>query len=277
MQGTNSSLSISLSPIRRSSNWNSGAKHEAGYDAFMTGCIFAQACNHLGIDFKLEQPSLNLTHEEKLQKHINLLYLSWINGDIIDLRTGKRIPDSSSSNNLKCRYPKILFPNIVLLWGFPSKLKAKDIQECLSKVFGPASVTSVYHLDATAVFVQFSKAELVTDFLELKATLERNNDPISVLHPLSKILEGGSTGAANYEVYKEICSSPISEVLFADQAEAVGIKWKTKLLEPSVEVETQGDETSVQENGVNRKPDSPEESEIPSNNEVIDSLYTAKA
>ncbi|KAM7499006.1 hypothetical protein LguiA_023420 [Lonicera macranthoides] len=261
----------------RSSNWNSGAKHEAGYDAFMTGCIFAQACNHLGIDFKLEQPSLNLAHEEKLEKHINLLYLSWINGDIIDLRTGKRIPDSSSSNNLKCRYPKILFPNIVLLWGFPPKLKAKEIQECLSKVFGPASVTSIYHLDTTAVFVQFSKAELVADFLELKATLERNNNPISVFHPLSKILEGGSTCAANYEVYKEICGSPISEVLFADQAEAVGIKWRTKLLEPSVEVETQGDETSVLENGVNRKPDSPEESEIPSNNEVIDSLYTAEA
>ncbi|KAA8527072.1 hypothetical protein F0562_008699 [Nyssa sinensis] len=71
----------------RSSNWNSGAKHEAGYDAFMTGCVFAQACSHLGIDFKLHSPSANLAHDEKLQKHINLLYLSWINGDIIDLRT----------------------------------------------------------------------------------------------------------------------------------------------------------------------------------------------
>ncbi|MCD7456027.1 hypothetical protein HAX54_030500 [Datura stramonium] len=36
---------------KRSSNWNSGAKHEAGYDAFMTGCIFAQACNHPERDF----------------------------------------------------------------------------------------------------------------------------------------------------------------------------------------------------------------------------------
>ncbi|KAI3736373.1 hypothetical protein L6452_15912 [Arctium lappa] len=61
----------------RSSNWNSGAKHEAGYDAFMTGCIFAQACNHLDIDFS-SHPIL--MEEEKLQKYINLLYLSWSSG-----------------------------------------------------------------------------------------------------------------------------------------------------------------------------------------------------
>ncbi|KFK23634.1 hypothetical protein AALP_AAs72529U000100, partial [Arabis alpina] len=32
---------------RRCSNCNAGGKHEGGYDAFMTGCIFTQACNHL--------------------------------------------------------------------------------------------------------------------------------------------------------------------------------------------------------------------------------------
>ncbi|KAF3526116.1 hypothetical protein F2Q69_00048167 [Brassica cretica] len=32
----------------RCSNWNTGGKHEAGYDAFVTGCGFAQACSHLG-------------------------------------------------------------------------------------------------------------------------------------------------------------------------------------------------------------------------------------
>ena len=85
-------------------------------------------------------------------------------------------------------------------------------------------------MDETAVFVQFSKPELVSDFLELKETLERNNDPISVLHPFSKLLEGGCTCAASYEIYKEISSSPVSKILFSDQAEAIGIKWKTKLL-----------------------------------------------
>ncbi|XP_058218981.1 poly(A)-specific ribonuclease PARN isoform X2 [Rhododendron vialii] len=249
----------------RSLNWNSGAKHEAGYDAFMTGCVFAQACSHLGYDFKLYSPSTNLANDEKLQKHINLLYLSWINGDIIDLRTGKRTAESAYSNNLKIRYPRIVFQNIALIWGFLPKIKAREIRECITKVFGLNSVSSVYHLDETAVFVQFSKAELVTDFLQLKETLERNNDPISVLHPLSKLLEGRNTHAATYESYKRICGSPISEVLFADQAEAMRIKWKTESLESNREVETQ-------ENEMATFPNTSDRSESGKINRIIDNL-----
>lgn len=238
----------------RSSNWNSGAKHEAGYDAFMTGCVFAQACSHLGIDFQNRTPSTNLGLEEKLQEHLNILYLSWINGDIVDLRTGKQTL-VSAGRNVKTRYPKILFSNIVLLWGFPSKLKAFEIKECITKVFGPSSVTCTYHLDETAVFIQFSKAELVSDFLELKANLESNDGPISVLHPLSTLLNGGCTRAASYEVYKEICESSISKLLFADQAAAIGIKWKTKLLEPNLEETPEGC-PSGKEHGQQKAPNS---------------------
>ncbi|TKY45589.1 Poly(A)-specific ribonuclease PARN [Spatholobus suberectus] len=211
----------------RSSNWNPGGTHEAGYDAFMTGCIFAQLCSDLGIDFKLHESSKQLALNEKLQKYVNHLYLSWMHGDIIDLSTGNKVADSSPSYGLKKRYRKILFENIVIIWGFPSKLKANEVRECISKVFGPASVVSVFHLDATAVFVQFSKTELVS-FLSVKDTLERGDGAILVLHPLAKLLEGGNTCAANYDTY--ICGSPLSEV-FADQAKAVGIKWKTKLTE----------------------------------------------
>lgn len=213
----------------RSSNWNSGAKHEAGYDAFMTGCIFAQACNHIDINFSSQSM---LMKEEKLQNYINLLYLSWTSGDIVDLKTGQSTTESSAFNNFKIQQPKILFPNIALIWGFSPKLKAKQIKESLCKVFGLASVTSVYHLDKSAVFVQFSKPELVSDFLELKSKIEKKkNDAIYVLHPLSELLEGGCTRASCYDVYKEICRSPISKVLFADQAEAVCLNRNTKLLE----------------------------------------------
>ncbi|KAK9268496.1 hypothetical protein L1049_000248 [Liquidambar formosana] len=258
----------------RSSNWNSGAKHEAGYDAFMTGCVFAQACNHLGINFKTHSPSRNLVSNEKLQKHVNHLYLSWTNGDIIDLTTGKKTAESLGSVNHKKRYPNILFSNIVLVWGFPSTLKAREIRELISKVFGPNSVTSIYHLDDTAVFVQFNNAELVSKFLVLKETLDRNNDPISVLHPLSKLLEGGNTRAASYEIYKEICSSPISKVLFADQAEAIGYKWKTKLIEPKEEGETQGNKCFSKENGqLNTVSDSADKSDTGERNDETDLSY----
>lgn len=235
----------------RSSSWISGVKHEAGYDAFMTGCVFAQACNLLGIDFKLYSPSENLACNERLQKHANLLYLSWINGDIIDLSTGHRTAESLRCRDLKKSQTGILFENIVLIWGFPSKLKTSVIKDRISKVFGPTSVTSICRLDETAVLVQFSKLKLVADFLVVKETLERSNDAFSVLHPLSTILEGGNTCAASYETYKDICSSPISKLLFADQAEAVGIRWKTKLVERTEELETEEQDNFHEENAAN--------------------------
>ncbi|KAL8505419.1 hypothetical protein ACS0TY_016596 [Phlomoides rotata] len=206
---------------QRFSNWNSGAKHEAGYDAFMTGCVFSQACLSLGIDFNSQ--ALNLLHSEKLHKFINHLYLSWVNGDIIDLNTGKIDGEFSGSTIVKRRRAKPVFSDMVLLWGLPEKLKAEHIRECLRKAFGVNSVANFYRLDETAVFVHFSKAELVSEFLDWKDRLEREKDPISVLHPLSKILEGGCVGAARYEMYKEVCSSSVSEVMFSDQVEAVGI------------------------------------------------------
>ncbi|KAL3614703.1 hypothetical protein CASFOL_041460 [Castilleja foliolosa] len=213
---------------QRFSNWNSGSKHEAGYDAFMTGCVFSEACLHLGIDFNSHTPSINFPQNEKLQKYINYLYLSWVNGDLIDLRTGKSTAESLGSIT-SVKRKKFVFSNMILLWGLPAKLKAKDIRDCFCKVFGASSVTSIYHLDDTAAFVQFSKFELVSEFLELKDKLERDNDPISVLHPLSKILETGRARAAGYEIYKEICGSPVSEIMFADQAEAVSAVEKQEI------------------------------------------------
>ncbi|GAB2230413.1 hypothetical protein Droror1_Dr00014678 [Drosera rotundifolia] len=228
----------------RSSNWNSGDKHEAGYDAFMTGCVFAQACSHLVVDFQTHSPPSEVAENEKLRGYANLLYLSWSSGDIINLTTGAAHTGFLTLNTHKKQFFKILHDNIVLIWGLQSNLKANQIKECICKVFGFVSVTSVYHLDPSAVFVQFTKTEYVSNFLELKERLETGDDAISVLHPFSKLLEGGNTCAAGYEVYKEICSSPISKVLFADQAEAVGIKWKTRLIEQKKQVESKDAERS---------------------------------
>ncbi|KAL0320889.1 UNVERIFIED_CONTAM: Poly(A)-specific ribonuclease PARN [Sesamum radiatum] len=276
---------------QRFSNWNSGAKHEAGYDAFMTGCVFSQACVHLGIDFSSHAAAVDLLQNEKLQKYINHLYLSWVNGDIIDMKTGKGAAESLGSTSVKRQRPKIVFSNMILLWGLPSKLRAKDIKDCFCQVFGRGSITSIYHLDETAAFVQFSKAELVSDFLILKDTLGRDNDPISVLHPLSRIFKSGCVRAASYETYKEICSSPVAELLFADQAKAVGINWNTRLVEQANGSENQDDQTCEKEHKINTIPvGQDQEKTIPGTSvsdtqsschfptdELVDSFYPSEA
>ncbi|KAK9144950.1 hypothetical protein Sjap_004853 [Stephania japonica] len=213
-----------------SSDWNSGAKHEAGYDAIMTGCVFAQVCSHLGVDFK-SSPSEGLIQNEKLQKYLNYVYISGRDGAIIDLGTGKEFPEPFDLYDRLRQRNKVVFQNIVVLWGFHSNFKPKDMKECLTKVFGLGSVTSVYYLDETAAFVQFSKEKFVSDFLTVKESLEKANDVISVVHPLAKLLEGGKTRAAPYEAYKEICSSSASQILFAEQAETVNRRQKIREVE----------------------------------------------
>ncbi|CAN6239776.1 unnamed protein product [Urochloa humidicola] len=192
----------SLSPVRievggdktTSSCFISGAKHEAGYDAYMTGCVFAQLCTYLDIKFEQLSPQDNLATNNKLQKHINLLPPTWNSGTVLDLSSGMERPELGYMR----RYPAAVYDNIVLIWGFMSK---------------------------------FKKSEFVNDFLDLKAVLERTDSAISILHPLSTILEGGQTRAAKYDTYREICSSSESKYLFADQAEAVRATSKNQLQE----------------------------------------------
>ncbi|CAN6239777.1 unnamed protein product [Urochloa humidicola] len=225
----------SLSPVRievggdktTSSCFISGAKHEAGYDAYMTGCVFAQLCTYLDIKFEQLSPQDNLATNNKLQKHINLLPPTWNSGTVLDLSSGMERPELGYMR----RYPAAVYDNIVLIWGFMSKVRPKDIKHCIHKVFGTESVTSVFSIDSTAVLVQFKKSEFVNDFLDLKAVLERTDSAISILHPLSTILEGGQTRAAKYDTYREICSSSESKYLFADQAEAVRATSKNQLQE----------------------------------------------
>ncbi|KAL4185730.1 hypothetical protein AMTRI_Chr10g232160 [Amborella trichopoda] len=260
---------------------NPGAKHEAGYDAFMTGCVFAQICHLLGIDFSIYKGS-DVVEHEKLQKHLNLLYLGWNSGTMVDMKTGQEIAHSTVTN-LKKRFPKIQFSNIVLVWGFQKKFKPWEMKDIVTKVLGISSVTSVFYLDETAAFVQFSKEQYVQDFLVLKDTVERESGPLSVLHPLGKLLEGGNTRAAKYDIYKEICSSPLSRVLFADQTEAMGIKWKTKVEIQKLEQADVGEGGSDRKNEVvaekkilrDGKPHMEGSEDCLSSESILDVLYSS--
>ncbi|CAN6448383.1 unnamed protein product [Victoria cruziana] len=253
----------------RSAGSNTGANHEAGYDAFMTGCIFAQACKHLGVEFK-GQNAKGLIENQTLKKHVNLLYLGLDRRIMVYMGDGKVMKFSHPT--VKQRYPTIVFSNIIILWGFQKGLKPREVKDSMIKVFGSTAITSVFFLDESAALVQFSKQELVSDFLVLKDSLDKSGDLLSVLHPLAKLLEGGNTRAARYDVYKEICSSSQARLLFAEQAETLGFRWKTKL-----EME---DAAGIPENGMEK---SGEEISIPENDagvsgeQVLDALLSSRS
>ncbi|KAK8942849.1 hypothetical protein KSP39_PZI009652 [Platanthera zijinensis] len=114
---------------------------------------------------------MDLPGNDKLKSYLNILYPSWSSGTVIDLTTGT---ETSASGDIR-KYPKREFANIALLWGFSSKIKPKDVEECMHKFFGKYSVISVFFLDKTAAFLQFNRKELVNELMVLKNTLEKED------------------------------------------------------------------------------------------------------
>ncbi|KAH0873374.1 hypothetical protein HID58_070736 [Brassica napus] len=70
----------------RCSNWNTGGKHEAGYDAFVTGCGFAQACSHLGTR-KSELVADFLKLKEQLESDNGPVTIEICSSHILKLKT----------------------------------------------------------------------------------------------------------------------------------------------------------------------------------------------
>lgn len=232
----------------------------------------------MGVKFDEGSPSCDLARNVKLKKHVNVLYPSWNSGTVVHLDTGTEYLDP----NYKHRYPPVTFANTTLIWGFPPKLKPRDLKECISKVFGLDSVKSVFFIDGTSALIQFSKEEFVYKFLALKNSLEQNHDLVSVLHPLSKLLEGGNTRAANYDTYRDICAGSASKVLFADQADSLGITWKTKVaagMQDTKDVcrREATEDCSLENHSSGKKTDSKRQSKHQASyEEIIGSLFSSK-
>ncbi|RID62370.1 hypothetical protein BRARA_E01447 [Brassica rapa] len=75
----------------------------------------------------------------RLEKYINRLYLSWTSGDIIHLRTGHSNPENWRVSMFK-------YENIVLIWNFPRKLKARQTKDCICKAFAAHTSQRSYSL-----------------------------------------------------------------------------------------------------------------------------------
>ena len=77
--------------------------HEAGYDAFMTGSVFAQVCHQLQVNVK----HLHSSNTSAITDYVNLLNLG---SGILDLSTGKQ---KAKGNESSCYYNPSFASNIM--------------------------------------------------------------------------------------------------------------------------------------------------------------------
>ncbi|KAH9318472.1 hypothetical protein KI387_020241 [Taxus chinensis] len=215
------------SELQRYTDAHSSAKHEAGYDAYMTGCIFAQACNHLDIDFNNFHPGPDLARVDKFQKYVNLLYVGWIRSIVLDLATGGEAVESRTMLQ-RHKVSNLVPAKLVLIWGFQTGYSDNDLRGLVKGVMGTAShITGVHFLDPSSAFINFCNEQVAAEFLcSMENKMAESCNAVATRSPLTSLLETASINAISYDMYEQICKSSLSKLVFAEQAEALGIRWK---------------------------------------------------
>lgn len=191
---------------------DTGLKHEAGFDAYMTGSVFAQACHLLHVDAATIRkiPDAVKVGEQGFASYANLLALGWVGNMVLDLTTGKeatgvkalRGPTSSAD-----RHPE--HSTVALVWGFPSGSNEFEIRLIVQRVFNaerkfpPADITII---DESSAFVHFRDSRHMHQFLRLMQG-PRISDAIPT-----------SFRAAPYQAYEVLCRSPLTTERLVDSA-----------------------------------------------------------
>ncbi|KAH9550739.1 hypothetical protein CY35_10G087300 [Sphagnum magellanicum] len=199
---------------------DTGLKHEAGFDAYMTGAVFAQACHLLQIDVSTIRnlPQAVKDGDAGLASFVNLLALGWVGNMALDLASGKEAtgvkafrgphpPANRHSSN----------STVVLVWGFPAGSEEHDLRRIVQDVFKqdrPGPPLDVILVDKSAAFIKFREPAVMQQFFQLI----QDQKTASTYPTISPDLR-----AAPYEAYECLCKSPLSTELLADSAHILGL------------------------------------------------------
>jgi poly(A)-specific ribonuclease len=197
---------------------DTGLKHEAGFDAYMTGAVFAQACHLLQIDVATIQnlPQAVKQGDAGLASYANLLALGWVGNMALDLSSGKQatgvkafhahqLPANHDSDN----------STVALVWGFPAGSREQDLLKMVQKMFKPERHglrLEITLVDNSAAFIEFRNPAVMQQFFQLLQVPKTAHISIS-----------SDLRAAPFEAYEYLCKSPLSTELLADSAHILGL------------------------------------------------------
>lgn len=199
---------------------DTGLKHEAGFDAYMTGSVFAQACHLLQVDAATIQrlPEAVKAGEQGFASYANLLALGWVGNMVLDLTTGKEATGVKALRDpapTADRHPE--HSTVALVWGFPSGSYESEVRLLVQRVFNaerkfpPADITL---LDESSAFVHFRDPSHMLQFFRLM------QGPRTVSEPAVP----ASFRAAPYQAYEHLCRSPLTSERLAESADILQLE-----------------------------------------------------
>ncbi|KAJ7562335.1 hypothetical protein O6H91_03G065000 [Diphasiastrum complanatum] len=199
------------------------SKHEAGFDAYMTGAVFAQLCHFLKIDATSirslpEQVKLG---EMGLASYTNLLYLGWVGQLVLDLTTGEEATGIKALRGRAMHRQNSYHENVVLIWGNDSLGTVQGLQKQLKDWFIDTAYrpdVNIVLLDKRSAFLVFTCEQFAEELVSTYTNSINSGTPQSSF--AAKLIASGMR-VARFERYERLCRSPLSTQTLAESAEAL--------------------------------------------------------
>ncbi|CAK9196479.1 unnamed protein product [Sphagnum troendelagicum] len=192
-------------------------KHEAGFDAYMTGAVFAQACHLLQIDVATIRnlPQAVKQGDAGLASYVNLLALGWVGNMALDLSSGKQATGVKAfhAHQLPANYHSDN-STVALVWGFPVGSQEQDLLKVVQKMFKPErhGLRLEITLVDNSAFIEFRNPAVMQQFFQILQVPKTAHKSIS-----------SDLRAAPFEAYEYLCKPPLSTELLADSAHILGL------------------------------------------------------
>ncbi|GBG67209.1 hypothetical protein CBR_g84872 [Chara braunii] len=242
--------------------------HEAGFDAYMTGVVFAQACTDLGVrpselsafgmsaaNSGANESAGSGSHLSKglreLSQYVNVVVAGWIGSMTVDISAGKEgvgqgrsLPEAGRSRFTH----QSSGANVVLVWGFSQWLGSEVLHRTIGGIFSRPPPVQVFFVDPQSALVQFNKDATATTFLTLAEGC--HNGGRDMTKGMQAFRDAGIQ-VAPFSFYRDLCSSPSVVTTLTDAAEALlrERRWQTHQTSAVVVAgnELEGDQGNEQE------------------------------
>ncbi|EFJ28195.1 hypothetical protein SELMODRAFT_451150 [Selaginella moellendorffii] len=199
-------------------------KHEAGFDAYMTGAIFAQLWRTVVSNptefYALSKKILRGTHA--ISEFSNLLYMGWAGHFVLDLKTGKEAKGSKAlpeRESYSARRPAS--DAAVIVWSQDPVGSSRQLQKLVKSCFEETQFSSeveVIPVSENAAFLAFKSLRSSEEFSQALESIKTKRKKLNTI--AARLSSSGLEGA-RFGTFEKLCKSELSTFNIGDAIQSI--------------------------------------------------------